>query len=29
LDYSYDGKQLAVIRGHREAAVVLIHDSEK
>jgi eukaryotic-like serine/threonine-protein kinase len=28
-DYSYDGKQLAVIRGHREADVVLIRDSEK
>ena len=28
-DYSYDGKQLAVIRGHREADVVLVRDSEK
>ena len=28
-DYSYDGKQLAIIRGHREADVVLISDSEK
>ncbi len=28
-DYSYDGKQLAVIRGHGEADVVLIRDSEK
>ena len=28
-DYSSDGKQLAIIRGHREADVVLIHDSEK
>jgi serine/threonine protein kinase len=28
-DYSFDGKQLAVIRGHREADVVLIRDSEK
>ena len=28
-DYSYDGKQLAVIRGHRESDVVLIRDSEK
>ncbi|MBV9573424.1 MAG: serine/threonine-protein kinase [Acidobacteriales bacterium] len=28
-DYSYDGKQLALIRGHREADVVLIRDSEK
>jgi Tol biopolymer transport system component len=28
-DYSYDGKQLAIIRGHREADVVLIRDSEK
>jgi len=28
-DYSYDGKQLAIIRGHRESDVVLIHDSEK
>jgi len=26
-DYSYDGKQLAIIRGHRESDVVLIHDS--
>ncbi len=28
-DYSFDGQQLAVIRGHREADVVLIRDSEK
>ncbi len=28
-DFSYDGKQLAIIRGHREADVVLIRDSEK
>jgi eukaryotic-like serine/threonine-protein kinase len=28
-DYSFDGKQLAVIRGHGEADVVLIRDSEK
>jgi eukaryotic-like serine/threonine-protein kinase len=28
-DYSFDGKQLAVIRGHREADVVLLRDSEK
>jgi len=28
-DYSYDGKQLAIIRGHSEADVVLIRDSEK
>ena len=28
-DYSYDGKQLAIIRGHREADVVLIRESEK
>jgi eukaryotic-like serine/threonine-protein kinase len=28
-DYSADGKQLAIIRGHREADVVLIRDSEK
>jgi Tol biopolymer transport system component len=28
-DYSYDGKQLAIIRGHREADVVLIRDAEK
>ncbi|HKT90260.1 MAG TPA: protein kinase [Candidatus Sulfotelmatobacter sp.] len=28
-DFSFDGKQLAVIRGHREADVVLIRDSEK
>ena len=27
-DYSFDGKQLAVIRGHREADVVLIRESE-
>jgi eukaryotic-like serine/threonine-protein kinase len=28
-DYSFDGKQLAVIRGHREADVVLLRDGEK
>jgi serine/threonine protein kinase len=28
-DYSLDGKQLAIIRGHREADVILIRDSEK
>jgi hypothetical protein len=28
-DYSYDGKQLAIIRGHRESDVVPIRDSEK
>ena len=28
-DYSYDGKQLAIIRGHRESDVVMIRDSEK
>jgi len=28
-DYSFDGKQLAIIRGHREADVVLIRDAEK
>lgn len=28
-DHSYDGKQLAIIRGHRESNVVLIRDSEK
>jgi serine/threonine protein kinase len=28
-DYSYDGKQLAIIRGHRESDVVLIRESEK
>jgi serine/threonine protein kinase len=28
-DYSVDGKQLAIIRGHRESDVVLIRDSEK
>ena len=28
-DYSYDGKQLAIIRGHREADVVLIRETEK
>jgi eukaryotic-like serine/threonine-protein kinase len=28
-DYSYDGKQLAIIRGHRESDVVLLRDSEK
>jgi eukaryotic-like serine/threonine-protein kinase len=28
-DYSFDGKQLAIIRGHRESDVVLIRDAEK
>jgi eukaryotic-like serine/threonine-protein kinase len=28
-DFSFDGKQLAIIRGHREADVVLIRDSGK
>ncbi len=28
-DFSFDGKQLAIIRGHREADVVLIRDAEK
>ena len=28
-DFSFDGKRLAVIRGHREADVVLIRDGEK
>jgi eukaryotic-like serine/threonine-protein kinase len=28
-DYSFDGQHLAIIRGHREADVVLIRDSEK
>ncbi len=28
-DFSFDGKQLALIRGHREADVVLIRDAEK
>jgi serine/threonine protein kinase len=28
-DFSFDGKQLAIIRGHREADVVLLRDSEK
>jgi Tol biopolymer transport system component len=28
-DYSFDGKQLAIIRGHREADVVLLRDTEK
>jgi serine/threonine protein kinase len=28
-DYSFDGKQLAIIRGHRESDVVLIRDSQK
>jgi hypothetical protein len=28
-DYSYDGKQLAIIRGHRESDVVVIRGSEK
>jgi eukaryotic-like serine/threonine-protein kinase len=26
--YSYDGKQLAIIRGHRESDVVLVRDAE-
>lgn len=28
-DYSFDGKQLAIIRGHRDADVVLLRESEK
>jgi eukaryotic-like serine/threonine-protein kinase len=28
-DYSYDGKQLAIIRGHREADVVVLREGEK
>ena len=28
-DYSFDGKQLAVIRGHRESDAILIRDVEK
>jgi len=28
-DYSYDGKQLAIIRGYRESDVVLIRESQK
>jgi len=28
-DYSFDGKQLAVIRGHRESDVVLMREAEK
>jgi hypothetical protein len=28
-DFSFDGKQLAIIRGHREADVVLIRNAEK
>jgi eukaryotic-like serine/threonine-protein kinase len=28
-DYSYDGKQFAIIRGHQESDVVLIRDSAK
>jgi len=28
-DYSYDGKRLAIIRGHRESDVVLIREAEK
>ena len=28
-DYSFDGKQLAIIRGHGEADVVLLRESEK
>jgi len=28
-DYSFDGKQLAVIRGHNEADVILIREAEK
>jgi len=27
--YSFDGKQLSIIRGHRESDVVLIRDSTK
>jgi eukaryotic-like serine/threonine-protein kinase len=28
-DYSFDGKQLAIVRGHRESDVVVIRDAEK
>jgi hypothetical protein len=28
-DFSFDGKQLAIIRGHRKADVVLLRDAEK
>ncbi len=28
-DYSFDGKQVAIIRGHRESDVVLIREAEK
>jgi Tol biopolymer transport system component len=28
-DFSFDGKQLAIIRGHREADVVQIRDLDK
>jgi Tol biopolymer transport system component len=28
-DWSFDGKQLAVIRGHRDSDVVIVRDSEK
>ena len=28
-DYSVDGKQLAIIRGHRESDVVLLREAEK
>ncbi len=28
-DYSYDGKLLAIIRGHRESDVALIRDSDR
>jgi hypothetical protein len=28
-DYSFDGKHLAISRGHRDSDVVLIRDSEK
>jgi WD40 repeat protein len=28
-DFSFDGKRLAMIRGHREADVVLLRDAEK
>jgi serine/threonine protein kinase len=28
-DYSFDGKQMAIIRGHRESDVVLIREAEK
>jgi Tol biopolymer transport system component len=28
-DFSFDGKELAIIRGHREADIVLVRDSDK